>query len=386
MSTNFAVPVNNASTTVGAATAGSGTFPQTLTLASGGGSKFPALTGSQYYRITICQVAYAYSPTATTSNYTIYKADTVSGDTLQLRSVLEGGTDRVYNIGDVVEVRVTAGTLSDIQGAVNTLETSGGGGGVTIGNAVSGGTNNKLLYVDGTTKVADTGPGWDGTTLQFSGTNVIQTSGATLQVGNTGATFPTNILLDSVAIRMVGTGADVVDVVWQPSSGGAHGAAFRWEHRNVAFAYSSNSSGEFQLLAQPTSGGPTTSDCPFIIGKAAVIIGPPTSPSSYNNTGTILSVGGIPVSSTAKINVLANNTTDVGILVRGVSSQTGDLHQWQSSGGTTLSSVDANGYHRMVTGSGAPSSTPSDGALYVDTTNNKLYARTGGSWKSVTLA
>lgn len=39
----------------------------------------------------------------------------------------------------------------------------------------------------------------------------------------------------------------------------------------------------------------------------------------------------------------------------------------------------------VQTGAGVPSSSPQDGAIYVDTTNSKLYVRTGGAWKSVTL-
>lgn len=157
MATNFAVPGNNVSTTVKTATSGSGTFPQTLNLAVGTASKFPAITGSQKYRVTICQVAFAYSPTATTSNYTVYMADTLSttNDTIVLESLstTEGQTqtDRIYNVGDIVEVRVTAGTLSDIHTAVNALENAGSS--MAIGSTVTGGTANSALYVDAAGKL-----------------------------------------------------------------------------------------------------------------------------------------------------------------------------------------------------------------------------------------
>lgn len=142
MATVFAAPVNNCSTTVGTAyTSGAGS----LVLATGGGAKFPTLTGGQYYRVTVCQVAFAYSPTATTANYTIYKATGKSTDTLTGLSVIStgldapGNTDRNYAVGDIVEVRVTAGTLGDIQVAVNTLENAGGGGDLmaTLTNSIS---------------------------------------------------------------------------------------------------------------------------------------------------------------------------------------------------------------------------------------------------------
>ena len=150
MATVFAAPANNVSTTVGTAgyTAGAGS----LILATGGGALFPTLSGGQFYRVTVCQVAFAYSPTASTSNYTIYKATGKSTDTLTGLSVLEGTTDRNYAAGDIVEVRVTAGTLIDIQTAVNTLETSGGG--MAIGNTVTSGTSKSVLYVDSTGKLA----------------------------------------------------------------------------------------------------------------------------------------------------------------------------------------------------------------------------------------
>jgi hypothetical protein len=78
----------------------------------------------------------------------------------------------------------------------------------------------------------------------------------------------------------------------------------------------------------------------------------------------------------------AASASTVALAVRGFTSQTADLTQWQTPTGTTLAGVDANGYIRVLTGSGAPSGTPSDGALYLDITNFKLYARCGGAWKS----
>jgi hypothetical protein len=169
MATNFAVPGNNVSTTVGATYTHTGSFPQSLTLAAGTGSKFPTLTGSQFYRVTVCQVAFAYSPTASTSNYTIYNATlaTSPADTLTLHSVMEGTTDRDYAIGDIVEIRVTAGTLSDIHTAVNNIESSGTG--VVVGHPVSSGTNNSVLYVDGSGNLADSGPTWNGSSFVVNG-------------------------------------------------------------------------------------------------------------------------------------------------------------------------------------------------------------------------
>lgn len=50
-----------------------------------------------------------------------------------------------------------------------------------------------------------------------------------------------------------------------------------------------------------------------------------------------------------------------------------------------LQEAQANG-QVIATGSGAPTTAPEDGALYLDTTGNNLYGRTKGTWKKVTLA
>lgn len=123
MATLFATPINNASATIGVTTVPAA-FPYNITLTSGGGAKFPSLTGSNYYRVTICQVAFAYSPTATTNNYTIYNATLAASpaDTLTLHGLLEGTTDRAYSPGDIVEARITSAAITDITGAINAIE------------------------------------------------------------------------------------------------------------------------------------------------------------------------------------------------------------------------------------------------------------------------
>jgi hypothetical protein len=45
----------------------------------------------------------------------------------------------------------------------------------------------------------------------------------------------------------------------------------------------------------------------------------------------------------ARINVSPSIASKIGISIRGVASQTGDLQQWQNSAGTTISKIDANG-------------------------------------------
>ena len=118
---SFGIPANNITAVVGAGgyTAGSGT----LTLFTGQGALFPALGANQFYRITVIQQAYAYLPTVTLANLTIYMATGKSVDSLTGVTAFEGTTDRNYNAGDVVDIRVTAGTINDIQTALVNLNT-----------------------------------------------------------------------------------------------------------------------------------------------------------------------------------------------------------------------------------------------------------------------
>lgn len=120
MTTAFAVPANNLTCTVGPGGYTSGS--STLTLSAGQGANFPALTGSQFYRITVIQAAFAYSPAVSLSNLTIYRASSLATDTFGSVLAIEGTTDRDYVSGDAVDVRVTAGTISDIQNAINSLD------------------------------------------------------------------------------------------------------------------------------------------------------------------------------------------------------------------------------------------------------------------------
>ena len=64
-------------------------------------------------------------------DFTIFKVDGVAGDTLPLAGTLEGTVDHNYVVGDVVEMRMTAGYIGALQAAVNGLEVGGGGGAVS---------------------------------------------------------------------------------------------------------------------------------------------------------------------------------------------------------------------------------------------------------------
>ena len=67
LSDEFAIPLNDAATSVGPGgyAAGSGL----LARAAGGGAMFSSLSAGQWYRITVMQWQRAYSPSATPVNY-----------------------------------------------------------------------------------------------------------------------------------------------------------------------------------------------------------------------------------------------------------------------------------------------------------------------------
>lgn len=169
--TPFAVPANNIVASVGSGgyTMGSGT----LALNTGDGSKFPSLSGSQFYRLTVVQQAVAYSGTATTANLTIFKATSLVADTFSGVTTLEGTTDRNYVSGDVVDVRVTSGTVGDIQSAINTLESTYANQGLTYGNSnlSQSGSPYDLSGANGVYAAID--PGSWKITLPVAGTYVV---------------------------------------------------------------------------------------------------------------------------------------------------------------------------------------------------------------------
>lgn len=53
--------------------------------------------------------------------------------------------------------------------------------------------------------------------------------------------------------------------------------------------------------------------------------------------------------------------------------------------GELLKIRHTSGAVMTITGAGAPSITAPNGTMYVDTTNHRLYVRSGGAWKYATL-
>jgi hypothetical protein len=123
MPTSFAKPANNVSVKVGPGgfTAGATTLP----LAVGDGAKVPALSAGEWYRLSVFRAAVAYSPLATSADFAVLKATARSGDSFTVDpTTLDGSTARSFVEGDVIELRVTSGTVGDLQAAVNANETT----------------------------------------------------------------------------------------------------------------------------------------------------------------------------------------------------------------------------------------------------------------------
>ena len=114
MATQFNYFQNNAKSSLASAyTAGSGSL--VLADASSFGSTFPI-------EITVITAA-SYQTSAETQ--TIYKITGVSGNTLTGITVAEGETDQNFSVGDVVEMRWTAGEANLVSTAINNLENTG---------------------------------------------------------------------------------------------------------------------------------------------------------------------------------------------------------------------------------------------------------------------
>ena len=92
---------NNASTTLAAAIASTDT---SITVATGTGALFPALTGANYFYATLVDAS---------NNIEIVKVTARSSDTLTVARGQEGTTPLAYAIGDKVELRITAAGLAN---------------------------------------------------------------------------------------------------------------------------------------------------------------------------------------------------------------------------------------------------------------------------------
>jgi hypothetical protein len=106
---------NNAYSTLASGITNSAT---SITLTTGEGARFPALTGSNYFLATLIDAS---------NNLEIVKCTTRSTDVLTVVRAQESTTGRAYATGDRIELRITAGVLDALYDDTDTTYTAGDG-------------------------------------------------------------------------------------------------------------------------------------------------------------------------------------------------------------------------------------------------------------------
>lgn len=112
----------------------------TITLATGTGSRFPTVGGSDYFYATLID---------TSNNLEIVKVTARSTDTLTVLRGQDGTTARAYTTGDRIELRITAALIEDIRDAI----TPGDGTVTTAKIADDNVTYAKIQNVSATSRV-----------------------------------------------------------------------------------------------------------------------------------------------------------------------------------------------------------------------------------------
>jgi hypothetical protein len=110
---------NNAFATLAAGISNSAT---SITVASGQGARFPILGAGDYFYATLIN---------TSNQLEIVKCTARSADVLTVERAQEGTTARAYDVGDRIEIRITAATFEDATDKANALVTPRT---LTIGN------------------------------------------------------------------------------------------------------------------------------------------------------------------------------------------------------------------------------------------------------------
>ena len=121
---------NNAISTLASGITNSAT---SITVASGDGSKFPTLTGSEYFRATLIDAS---------NNLEIVKVTARSSDVLTVTRAQESTTARAFSSGDRIELRITAQSLLDAATTLTSLVADLG----TNGNDINFADGNKANF------------------------------------------------------------------------------------------------------------------------------------------------------------------------------------------------------------------------------------------------
>jgi hypothetical protein len=192
---------NNAFATLASGITSSAT---SITVASGQGARFPSLGAGDYFYATLIN---------TSNQLEIVKCTARSGDVLTVERAQESTTARAYDVGDRIEIRITAATFEDATAIYNVPSETTGYFGLPVGTTAQrpvsppagasrfNTTTGSLEFFDGTTWVSTnlipTVNSVDGTI--FAGV----ASTLTLSVSNA---------TDTITVRFSEGGATVADV------------------------------------------------------------------------------------------------------------------------------------------------------------------------------
>ena len=133
---------NNA---VGSLASGVNATDNTLVLVAGDGTKFPSITGGDFFLLTLTQSV------GLETSWEIVKCTARSGDSLTVVRAQEGTTGQAWAAGSKVDLRVTAGTLETLKyGSITTMSVTYNGDD-TIATLIEDGVTKTMTYnADGT--------------------------------------------------------------------------------------------------------------------------------------------------------------------------------------------------------------------------------------------
>ena len=174
-----------------------------LTLASSTGSRFPSPTGGDFFLLTLADVS-----GGSESAWEIVKVTARTNDVLTIVRAQESTSARAWATGTPVDLRITAGTTTDVQAAINELDTEKAAAGANTDITSINGTTiptSKTLVV--TTDIGSSVQAYDVDTAK---TDVEQTW---LQVQRTNESIGTSLTLN--------LDAGYLDFRCTPSGGGA---------------------------------------------------------------------------------------------------------------------------------------------------------------------
>lgn len=335
----------------------------------------------------------------------------VSGlGTLATQNGTFSGTSSGTNTGDQTTVSGNAGSATILQNARNingvsfngsanititcdagtltgtTLNATVVTSSLTAVGTIATGVWNATAIADGKIASALTGKTYNGLTLTTTTGTFTLTNGKTLSVSNTMTLTATDG--STVACGAGGTvsyiGATETISGAKTFSGGATVQTTLWKFKTNMFTLE-NPAATFSALIQ--AGAQTANRTfTFPVVNGAKTIAMINFDQTFTGTQTFSNVvvsGSLSLSNSAAfpgldLTPVAGN---IGLNVTAAVGTTTDIVNFCDSSTVPRSGVTKNGEIWVTIDSGAPSTTPLDGCIHVDTTNHRIYFRSGGAWK-----